>query len=99
MTKLAAALPKGDQNGLGRIASELIGNPLAQHVAVVVLDCKSITTDNDTGDVIPTARIRHIEPLDGAAAKTARGALAKAYSTRTGQHALPFDPATGEVTD
>ena len=61
-TKLASALPKDDQaNGLNDIAANLVDDPTDLHVAVVVLDCSKITTDIDTGDETPTARVRRIE--------------------------------------
>ena len=56
MTKLASALPKGEANGLNALSRKLTDEPEAVHVVIALVDCKSITTDVDTGDVEPTAR-------------------------------------------
>ena len=110
MTKLASALPKGEGNGLDAIARELIDNPHDIHVVVALIDCKKITTDNDTGDVEPTARIRRIEPITEGDRDVAAKMLRRALERRTGKTVLPFDleedmrasfgnfdPSTGEI--
>ena len=110
MTKLAGALPKGDANGLDTLARRLIDEPHEVHVAVVLIDCKKTTLDNDTGDVEATARIRRIEPIDGDDKDLAAKMLRRAMERRTGKVVLPFDmeedmravfsdvdPDTGEI--
>ena len=109
MAKLNAALPKGEANGLSAIDRALIDNPSDIHVVVALVDCKKITTDVDSGDVEPVARIRRIEVIredkDRAAIM-----LRRALEVRTGKTVLPFDleedmrvafegidPSTGEV--
>ena len=109
MAKLNAALPKGEANGLSALDRALIDNPSHVHVVVALVDCKKITTDVDSGDVEPVARIRRIEVIredkDRAAIM-----LRRALEVRTGKTVLPFDleedmrvafegidPSTGEV--
>lgn len=111
MTKLASSLPGGDANGLVALARELIDSPHEIHVVVALVDCKKITTDNDNGEVIPTARIRRIEPISDEDKPLAQKMLRRALETRTGKTVLPFDleedirsafggvgPETGEIT-
>lgn len=64
MTKISSALPHDDGNGLDRIAGALVRNPAQLHVVVALVDCMRITTETDTGQVVPTARVRHIEVID-----------------------------------
>lgn len=110
MTKIASTLPKGDGNGLDAIATELIDNPSDIHVVVALVDCKKVTTDFDTGDVIPTARIRRIEAIEEADKDLAAKMMRRALERRTGKTVLPFDleedmraafqnidPNTGEI--
>ena len=110
MTNLAGGLPKGDANGLTALARELIDSPQSVHVVVALIDCKKITTDNDTGDVTPTARIRRIEAISEGDRELAAKMLRRALERRTGKTVLPFDleedmraafgnvdPQTGEI--
>lgn len=110
MTKLAGALPGGDANGLVAIARELIDNPHEIHVVVALVDCKRITTDNDSGEIMPTARIRRIEVIGEQDQPLAQKMMRRALEERTGKTVLPFDleedlraafgridPDTGEI--
>lgn len=110
MTKITSQLPKGDGNGLDAIARDLIDNPLDVHVVVALVDCKKTTTDNDTGDIEATARIRRIEPITEDDKDLAAKMLRRALERRTGKTVLPFDleedlraafgnfdPKTGEI--
>lgn len=110
MTKLASSLPGGDANGLTAIARELIDSPHEVHVVVAIVDCKRTTTDNDSGEVIPTARIRRIEVIDKDDRDLAAKMMRRALEGRTGKTVLPFDleedlraafgrvdPDTGEI--
>lgn len=112
MTKLAPALPKGDSNGLNALARQLINTPEDIHVVVALVDCKSITTDVDTGDIEPTARIRRVEVISEDDKATVALMLRRALERRTGKTVLPFDleedvraafgnidPQTGEILD
>lgn len=91
MTKLNTGLPKGEGNGLGAIARTLIDDPQRVNVVIALVDCKSITTDNDTGEIIPTARIRRIEPITDDDKDVAAKMLRRAMERRTGKTVLPFD--------
>lgn len=110
MTKLNSQLPKGEGNGLTALARNLIDSPHDVHVVVALVDCKKITTDNDTGEIEPTARIRRIEAITEADRDLAAKMLRRALEKRTGKTVLPFDleedmraafgnfdPNTGEV--
>lgn len=110
MTKLASSLPGGDGNGLVAIARQLIDNPHEVHVIVGLVDCKRITTDNDSGEIVPTARIRRIEVIGDQDKDLAAKMMRRALEERTGKTVLPFDleedlraafgrvdPDTGEI--
>lgn len=110
MTKLASGLPQGEGNGLTALARQLIDGPHDIHVVVALVDCKKITTDNDTGEIVPTARIRRIEAITVEDRDVAAKMLRRALERRTGKTVLPFDleedlrsafggidPDTGEI--
>lgn len=91
MTKLASALPKGNSNGLDAIAQQLIDNPLDKHVVIGFIDCKRTTTDNDSGDVEPTARLRRVEVIDPADLARAEQIMRRALERRMGGATLPIE--------
>lgn len=111
MTKLSSALPQGDGNGLAAIARALIDTPHEVHVVVALVDCKSSAIDHDSGEVVPTARVRRIEVVDDHDDKQiATQMMRRTLERRTGQVVLPLDlendlkaafgnvdPQTGEV--
>ncbi len=97
--KIASALPKGTQNGLVAIDRALVNEPEQEHLVIARVDCKSITTDTDTGDTEPTVRILHVEVVDPKSQAVADRLLRAAYARRTGDNTLPFDPVTGEVDE
>ena len=112
MTKLASALPKGEANGLAVLSRSLIDTPEQVHIAVILVDCKSINTDMDSGDITPTARIRRIEVISEADKAFVSKMMRRALEKRTGKTVLPFDleedmraafgnvdPTTGEILD
>lgn len=89
---LSGNLPAGDANGLTTIIRELIDEPKRLHAIIAIVDCRKVTTDSDSGEVIPTVRIRRVEairlPADlGAAEQLMRRALER----RSGQTVLPLD--------
>ena len=90
--KMSSSLPTGDGNGLAAIAAELVENPNKVHVVVALIDCMTITQNTDTGDVIPTTRVRRIEvvtdPEDG---RRMRTLLRREFERRTGKTVLPFE--------
>lgn len=91
--KIASALPKSEEhNGLTAVRDILLSEPTSLHVCVIVADCSKITTDVDTGDAIPTARIRLIEVVDDPEAKQRLQQYARrAREQRTGKTVLPLD--------
>lgn len=89
---LSGALPKGTPNGLAAIEQHFVHDEGRKFVVIAVMDCRKLTTDLDTGDVVPTARIRSIEPiLKPADLKAAKRLLARAASDHTGEGTLPLD--------
>lgn len=90
--KISSSLPVGDTNGLSAISAELCEDPEKVHVAVVLLDCSQITTNTDNGDVVPTARIRAIEPIRPSKdANEMQRLIRRAYERRTGKVELPLE--------
>lgn len=110
--KLASSTPDGENNGLLALHGELVDAPNDMHVVVALVDCKRTTIDNDSGEVVPTARVRRIEPIsDPDDGKRLIRLLRRAYETRTGKAVLPLgleddlravfgddvNPDTGEI--
>ena len=97
--RLSAKLAKDDElNGLDDLAADLIEDPAKIRCAVIWFDAVKVTHDTDTGDDIPTARIRKLEPIGDAkdVPDIIRKAVADAYHARSGSQPLPFedvDPA------
>lgn len=94
LVKLSAALPGDPEiNGLDSWANHLEKYPEDLLVAVVYLDTKKVTVDTDTGDHVPTVRVRRIEPLGpvSGVSATVRKAVAAAEEERTGRKAIPFE--------
>ena len=91
MTKLNGALPKGEANGLESLARILIDEPHQVHVIVALVDCRKVTTDTDTGDIEPTARIRRIEAIAADDKPFVAKMMRRARERRTGMTVLPFD--------
>lgn len=109
---LSGSLPKGDANGLAPIVRDLIDQPHRFHVVMAILDCSKIHTNNDTGEVIPVARIRRIEAVIKDDLSVAEQLMRRALEKRAGRTVLPLDleddmrlafrnidPRTGEKTD
>lgn len=89
--RLSATLPGGEGNGLSAISAHLAKQPRTLRVVIAIVDCKEIRTNNDTGDVIPVARIRRIEALTADDLRAGRSLFRRAYERRTGREALPID--------
>lgn len=96
MTKLSARLPDMERNGLGSIASTLASVPHQTHVVIAVIDCKSITTDMDSGAVVPTARIRRIEVVPTDRYTVAERLMREAIEDRNGSQWLPIEDLDDE---
>ncbi|MDZ7732234.1 MAG: hypothetical protein U5R31_03200 [Acidimicrobiia bacterium] len=58
---------------------------------VGIVDCKQTTLDHDSGERIPTARIRRIEPIDGDDEELAAKLMRRALERRMGETVLPFE--------
>src|SRR5260221_11436572 len=99
--KLANTLPKGSANGLGPLVPGLIRDPSRFRVFLAVVDCQSVTTDTDTGEMTPTARIRRIEAVLPGDLEAARRLMQRAVESRTGRVMLPLDweNAMGDAFD
>lgn len=95
MTALSGKLPAGDGNGLIAIAQQLCEEPHTRHLAVCIIDCQKVTTNMDTGEVIPTARVRRVEVIAGDEdRKVLERLMRRALDERTGREALPYDLQT-----
>lgn len=90
---LSGSLPADDRNGIGALSAALVSDPEAVHVVVALVDCTKITTKVESGDIVPTARIRAIEAFVGhtADAKELRRLWRRAFERRTGQVELPLE--------
>lgn len=100
--KIGAQLPKTRHaNGLHSIAGDLIAEPEAVRYAIVRMDTGKVETTfeiDEEGEryevVIPSARIRGIEPLAGDAARQAARLMDAARAERLGElpyHAIAAD--------
>jgi hypothetical protein len=89
---MSGKLPAGDGNGLVAILSELVRDRQQVFAAICLLDGKKVVIDKDTGEKVPTVRVRRIEVvLDGEDMRVARRLMERALSRRTGQETLPYD--------
>lgn len=100
VVKLSSALP-GDfeTNGIDAQREWMIENPKQLMLAVVWIDVKDVKVDIDSGEQIPTARIRRIEPI-GEVGKVSDAVVAlvgEAFEERTGRRPIPMDIA--EITE
>jgi hypothetical protein len=89
VTTLAGKLPK--DHGLNTISPQLIDSPTTKHVVIMVVNCRKVTTDMDSGDVEPTARILRIEAVRRADYSQAEMLLRRSVEDRHGSTVLPFD--------
>lgn len=100
VVKLSSKLP-GDfeVNGLDQQVDFLLENPKDAVLALVWLDVQKVTVDTDSGEHIPTVRVRRIEPL-GAVGDVSDAVVqlaGEAFESRTGRRPIPFDVV--EVTE
>jgi hypothetical protein len=90
--KLSSGLPDGEPNGLASIVQALINDPAELTCVVMLIDTKKLETDMDTGEVVPTGRIRRIEPItDRTDRREVTRLLARANERRMGNTVLPLD--------
>lgn len=94
VVKLSSKLP-GDAeiNGLDARRGDLVDNPEEMLVCIAYVDTSKVVIDTDSGDHVPTVRIRRIEPLGtiGDVPQAVRDAMAAAESERTGRTPIPFE--------
>lgn len=90
--RMWATLPKDySANGLGAIEKALLDDPETEHVIVARINRKRVTTDDDTRETTPTARVVHIEVMtDPQASENALKLLGRAHKDRTGEDTLPY---------
>jgi hypothetical protein len=91
VTRLAGNLPKGESNGLQALARQLVDTPEKVHAVLLLVDCKKISTDIDSGDIEPTARIRRVEAVLAEDYPVAQRMIRRALEKRTGKTVLPYD--------
>jgi hypothetical protein len=89
--KLMGALPEGDNNGAAAIAADLLQDPHRLRPMIAIVDCRRVSTDNDTGEHTATVRVRRIEALLPSDLAQAERLLRRALEGRTGQTVLPLD--------
>jgi hypothetical protein len=88
--KITGTLPKGDANGAAAIAADLIAEPHRFKVLLMIVDCKKVTLDNDSGEQVPTARIRRVEAVLTQDLGQAEQIMRRALEKRTGRVVLPL---------
>lgn len=88
--KISGTLPKGDANGAASIAADLIADPHRFKVLLMIVDCKKVTTDNDTGEAVPTARVRRVEAVLPADLPAAEQLMRRSLEKRSGRTVLPL---------
>lgn len=90
---LAGRLPRDERNGTGVISAAMVNDPESKHVIIALVDCSRIISETDTGEIVPTARIRAIEGFskDSPDGKQAYRLWQRAFESRTGQETLPFE--------
>jgi hypothetical protein len=99
MAKLSSALPEGDKNGLAAIDDQLVATPDEAQLIVAFVNCSRITTECDSGDVVPTARILGVEALSGKEREKVERAYRLAHDQRVGRTPLiGINGDTGEIT-
>jgi len=89
---LSGRLPSGEANGLAAIVRQLVDDPEAVHVLVVLADVVKTTHLVESGNTVPTLRIRRIEAIgDGGDRAQLQRLLQREYERRTGQPTLPLE--------
>jgi hypothetical protein len=88
---LSGKLPRGDANGLSPIVRSLIAEPEKVHALVLLVDCVRITTETETGETIPTMRIRRAEVISHADLKEAQRLIRRGWEKRAGDTVLPIE--------
>jgi hypothetical protein len=91
--RLSSKLPGDPEtNGVDALSDALVKDPARIRYGVVWFDAAKVTEDTDTGDVVPTMRVRRIEPIgeaDAVLPEIAR-VVEDAVRARTGRAPIPF---------
>jgi hypothetical protein len=88
---MSGKLPRGDANGLGAIARQLIRDPEKVHALIVLVDCTRLVTEVDTGETIPVMRIRRAEAIRRSDLAEAQRLVRRAWEERCGDTVLPME--------
>lgn len=94
---VSGRLPGGDGNGLVAIQADLISQGLGEtrpklHLCIALVDCAKVTTNGDTHETLPVARVRRIEVVaDEGDARVLQAIMRRALDRRSGREALPYD--------
>lgn len=88
---MSGKLPRGDANGLGAIARQLIRDPEKVHALIVLVDCTRLVTEVDTGETIPVMRIRRAEAIRKSDLAEAQRLVKRAWEERCGDTVLPME--------
>jgi hypothetical protein len=91
--RLSSKLPGDPEiNGVDALADNLVADPRVIRYGVVWFDAARVTEDTDTGEVIPTLRVRRIEPIGiaGSVLPEIASIVDDAVRARTGRAPIPF---------
>jgi hypothetical protein len=95
---ISGQVPAEQNNGLIDHEAELLAERTPEPiVAVVIIERHGLKFVDDKQDWSATVKFRHVEPLAGDAAETARKLLESAYQVRTGETKLDFGAAEAEA--
>lgn len=91
--RLSSKLPGDPEtNGVDDLASDLVEDPATIRYGVVWFDVSKVTEETDSGDNIPTIRVRRIEPIGVArdVIPEIADAVAESVRVRLGREPIPF---------
>ena len=99
--RLWPVLPKDfDRNGLGTIEQQITDDTEATFVIVAVVNQRRVTSDADTGENTPVARVLHVESLvTPEFEKQGRELLVSAHKDRTGRDQLDYPDGGADDDD
>lgn len=89
--KYTSKRPDEELDGLQSLEDHFKGHQPDDVVAVVVISGHTVVEDMNDGARTATVRVKQIEPVTGADAKTVRTLLKERYAKRTGNEPLPIE--------
>lgn len=92
--KLAGRLPGStENNGMLSVVPDLLATPATDRMYVIWADVLKVTEDVETGDRVPTLRVKRIEPMGDVdeASQALQELVMKTAEQRLGHTPLPFD--------